>query len=166
MQTCVRWSFDSRRSASGGTIVVPCFVFATIGGSLDDVAASCSDSGYIASTGAQSIPEQHSIGYHSCARAWLVSVRPKAKLNRLSRILRANDVMHSLPFLEVISRAELPSVRRRNDNVRQCFAAGQPCAAIRFEHVISSSRYFPFDRGFRTAPLSIRNSTSKSIRGG
>ena len=59
MQTCIRWSLDSRRVMDEGTMPVPCF----------EVTTSVSPSRRSAcSSGVQFMPWQHSIGYHSCAR--------------------------------------------------------------------------------------------------
>src|SRR5262245_60008938 len=65
MQTCMRPSFESRTGKLCGTIAVP----------TPDVTTSCGNPPPVGtnqvtfSTGAQSLPEQHSLGYQECAAA-------------------------------------------------------------------------------------------------
>jgi hypothetical protein len=70
MQTCMRLSFDSRLGIVAGTMPVPWRDVTT------KLVPSCIST---FSTGAQSIPWQHSIGYQSCALAGVAITSRKAK---------------------------------------------------------------------------------------
>src|SRR5215468_5152421 len=73
MHACMRLSLDSRRGKSGGTTAVPYLVVMTSVASPFVLAGASVST---LSTGAQSRPWQHSVGYHSCAMAG--NCRPSA----------------------------------------------------------------------------------------
>src|SRR5262249_56192132 len=71
-QACMRLSLDSRRGKLAGTITLPCLVVIIMVSGSDElpmIPALCTGMISTFSTGAQSIPEQHSIGYQSWAPA-------------------------------------------------------------------------------------------------
>ena len=98
MQACSWPSFDSRRGKFAGTITVPCLVVTTMAegaayaGGIRAFAVKAS-AGLIStfSTGAQSIPEQHSIGYQSWAFARCASVIKPANTARVAMTIRVTS---------------------------------------------------------------------------
>ena len=89
MQACMRLSFDSRRGKFAGTITLPCLVvISMVPGSvaLPMMPALCTDTISTFSTGAQSMPEQHSIGYQSWAAAAVAANSKPANIHALAII--------------------------------------------------------------------------------
>jgi hypothetical protein len=88
MQACILWSRDSRRWALAGTTTLPCLVVTIIApgiagaawaGALNMLAMAGGERISTFSTGAQSIEEQHSIGYQSCAAAGVATINSAAR---------------------------------------------------------------------------------------
>ena len=86
MQACMRLSLDSRRGKLAGTTTLPCFVVTSIAprlsvwpGLLSTLAMAGPGSISTFSTGAQSRPEQHSMGYQSCAEAGVAAASAAAR---------------------------------------------------------------------------------------